>query len=360
MEHADIKRLIDIISWGKTIVSTPSASFVLRQPTPEEKARASLIYTNALTKAIQCGMLTEEDTLNSLVEFGQWNIKKQEAIDGIQKDIHTIRKGLLDFLFNKNKLEKARKLLRNAEKVLTVRLIERQELVSTSAETQALLEYQRYLIGLVTETKNGDSYWPSSREFDEESNTELIQNLCKTFFYQSVPTNVIRLVARSGAWRAVWNSSKHFGNIFNSDISVWSDLQHELIHWSLAYDGVYEAFERPSEDIIEDDDLLDSWFIRQHDKIIAKTNKADVEKQIAGHQPKKGGRNEQFIMADSHSAKKIYDMNDPMSRAKIKARQKVLKEKGAVKEQHMPDSKRDIQEQLVEMQRKHVKNIGSR
>lgn len=360
MEHADIERLVDVISWGKTIVHDSSIQLILRNPTPEEKARAALIYGQTFTTATSIGVLTEAETLASLIEFGQWSEKKEQEIEGIKHDIHNIRRGLLDFLFQRDKLEKARKLLRNAELALTERLLARQELVKTSAEIQALLDQQRYLISKVTETEDGLPYWSSSDDFGEETNTTLIQRLCRIFFETSIPTSTIRQIARSGLWRATWGAAKQFGHLFGKDISEWSNAQRELVHWSIAYDSVYEAYERPSEDVVEDDDLLDSWFIRQHDKMEARTNKAAGENQIKGKNSRKGGRNEQFIMADAEGAKRIYDMNDPMSRAKIRARQKVLQQRGAVKEQHMPDSQREMKQQLAEMQRKHVKSIGSK
>lgn len=360
MEHADTERLIDVISWGKTLVFDSSVQLTLRNPTPEEKARAALIYTQALTTATAIGLLTETETLASLVEFGQWSEKKEQEIEGIQKDIKTIRRGLLDFLFQRDKLEKARKLLRSAELALTKRLIARQELVKTSAETQALLEQQRYLISKITENEDGHPYWSSSEAFGEEADTELVQRLCLIFFEISIPTATLREIARSGTWRAIWGAAKNFGNPFDASMSEWSQVQRELIHWSIAYDNVYEAYERPSEDVVEDDDLLDSWFMRQHEKIEARTNKAAGESQAKGKGPRKGGRNEQFIMSDEEGAKKIYDMNDPMSRVKIRARQKVLNQRGSVQEQHMPDSQQEIKQQLANMQRKHVKSISSK
>jgi hypothetical protein len=127
-----------------------------------------------------------------------------------------------------------------------------------------------------------------------------------------------------------------------------------LAYWSTIYDSVHEAYEKPSKEIIADDDLLDSWFIRQGEK---SENKKQTNSTT---QSRKGGRNEEFIMADREGAKQIYNMNDPGSRIKIKARQKLLKEKGTIREQDMPDSQREMREQLTGMQKNHVKNIGCR
>lgn len=360
MEHSDIGRLIDIISWGKISIHYSSKHFILRPPTSEEKAMAALIYERSLVDATDAGILTDSELITFFLELGLWSEQQEQEIEGIKKDIHTIRRGLLDLFFHKDKLEKARQLLRNAEKALIKRLSSRQELIKISAETQAILRQQRYLISKITETEDGKPYWSSSCEFEEERDTGLVQQLCQEFFGISVPTFAIRRVAKSGHWKAIWSSAKYMSKLFANDLPEWSDVQRELVHWSVAYDIVYEAYERPCVAIIEDDDLLDSWFIRQQEKIDAKTDLASGNSQVLGKESRKGGRNERFIMSDKEGAKHIYNMNDPISRAKIRARQKVIHREGVVKEQHMPDSQAEMRQQLSERQRQHVKSIGNR
>lgn len=358
MDTAAKERLIARISWGYTplTVSTQDGSLVsllLHPPTPKEQALAAIVYSTELQRAAIIGLPPEQEILENLTTLEQWSLDKEAEIEGIQKDIHTIRRGLLDFLFNTTKLNKARSLLRRAEKALVERLNQRHALLQNSGESHAEICQQRYLIGQITETEDGQRFWPTMKEFDDCSDNGLITQLCGAFFHTSrVSIVMIRELARSQQWRTYWEIAKNTNDLFANPVSSWSLNQRELAYWSSIYDSVYGAFERPPKDVIEDDDLLDSWFIRQGEKIDSKTQKDVVSK------PTKPGRNEEFIMADKEGAKRIYNMNDPGTRAKIRARQKLLAKKGFIKEQDMPDSQMEMRQQLVEKQRKHVKDIS--
>lgn len=360
MDAATKERLIARINWGyiQTTVSTQDndiISLLLRQPTPKEQAQAAQVYSTERQRATIIGLPSEIEILENLIVLERWSSDKEVEIEGLQKDIYTIRRGLLDFLFNTTKLEKARSLLRRAETALIERLNQRHLLLQNSAEAHAEICQQRYLIGQITESEDGERFWQTTQEFDNCSDEALITQLCEAFFQRSrVPIILIRELARSQQWRMYWEIAKNTNDLFNNPVSSWSLNQRELAYWSTIYDSVYGAFERPSKDIIQDDDLLDSWFIRQGEKIDSQTQKGMTPKS------NKPGRNEEFIMADRDGAKRIYEMNDPGTRAKIKARQKLLNQQGTIREQDMPDSQREMRQQLMEMQRKHVKDIGHR
>jgi hypothetical protein len=355
MDIATKERLIAKISWGYIPITVALQDgtlipLLLHPPIPKEQAKAALTYSIELQRGLIIGLSSEKETLENLILLGRWNSDRDVEIEGLQKDIHTIRRGLLDFLFNTTKLEKARSLLRRAEKALIERLNKKHILLQNSAESHAEICQQQCLIGQITETEDGKLFWPTAQDFDECNDNGLIMQLCESFFQKSrISISLIRKLARSQQWRAYWETAKNTNDLFDGSVVSWSLNQRELAYWSTIYDSVYNAYERPSKDIIVDDDLLDSWFIRQGEKIEGKTQT---------QQPTKPGRNEEFIMADREGAKRIYNMNDPGSRAKIKARQKLLNEQGSIREQDMPDSQREMRQQLLNMQRKHVKDIG--
>jgi hypothetical protein len=360
MDVAEKERLIAKISWGYipvTVITNDGTltSLLLRSPTPKEQAQSAIVYSTERQRATIIGLPPETEILERLVVFGQWSPEKDAEIEGLQKDIHTIRRGLLDFLFNKTKLEKTRSLLRRAENALIERLNKKHVLLQNSAEAQAEICQQRYLIGRITETEDGESFWPTIKDFDDYNDDTLVTQLCEAFFQKSrVPIVLIRKLARSQQWRAYWETAKNTNDLFDGPVSSWSLNQRELAHWSTIYDSVYNAYDRPSKDIIDDDDLLDSWFIRQGEKIEKRTQVSVIPKS------NKSGRNEEFIMSDREGAKHVYNMNDPGTRVRIKARQKLLSQQGTMREQDMPDSQREMRQQVVEMQRKHIKNINSK
>jgi len=357
MTYTEKERLISTISWGKLLVVVITSDkkriqLVLRNPTPEENARAAAIYQAEYQYAILSGLPTEESAIKDMIIARQWSQETDTQIEGIKQDIHKIRRGLLDFIFNKTKLEQARSLLRSAEVALIDRLTKRQALLQNTAEAHATMCQQRYLIGRITETNDGLQMWPTQEAFDTFQDVDLVTQLCGKYFDTSrVPNNRIREIARSQPWRQIWDAGIKVGSLFSGPPSSWSVNQKELSYWSTVYDSVFEAFERPSTEIIEDDDLLDSWFIRQGEKIAVKAKTDFVNKS---------GSKEQFIVADKDGAQSVYAMNDPTARAKIRGRQQFIQKQGTVAEQHMPDSQLEMRQQLTEMQRRHVKDITRR
>jgi hypothetical protein len=357
MDIAEKERLIARISW-KYIPATVRVnngdivSFLLHSPTPQEQSQAAMIYSTEKQRATIIGLPSESELLANMINLDRWSLQKEDEIEGLQKDIHTIRRGLLDLRFNKTKLEFTRSLLRRAEKALIERLTNRHDLLQGSAEAHAEIARQRYLVGRIAETENHKQIWPIPEDFDNCEDNELISQLCEFFFQKSrISSKLIRELARSSQWRAYWEIAKNTNELFCGDVLSWSVNQRELAYWSTIYDSVYGSYDRPSKEIIEDDDLLDSWFIRQGEKIEHRTQSGLIPKS------NKSGRNEEFIMADAEGAKQVYKMNDPVVRARIKAKQKMIAKKGIVREQDMPDSQNEMRQQFMEKQSKHVKDI---
>ena len=341
---------VTILTYNKTHLS-----LFLHPPTPKEHAKSVAVYSSEYQLAISEGLLNEQDTIENMIAIGKWSNQTDIEIDGLKKDIHKIRRGLLDFLFNKTKLEKVRKLLRSAESALLKRLARRHNLLQQSAEIHALTCQQRYLVRYVTKNEDGSLFWKTDKDFDDSNDMNTIIQLCELIFLRShLSTEVIRELARSQQWKMFWEISKNTNDLFEGPVTSWSWNQIELAYWSTIYDSVNEAYERPSREVIDDDDLLDSWFIRQSEKNNAKAN------NTVSSQPNKSGRNEEFIMSDKEGAKQVYNMNDPMSRAKIKARQKILHQKGVIREQDMPDSQGEMRQQLANKQISRVKDITRR
>lgn len=359
MDITKEEQLIAEISWGYIPITVTAQngkriSLLLHPPTSIEQGKAAIIYSTEYQKALLLGLPNENDVIKNMVAIGRWDSKTDFEIDGLRKDIHNIRRGLLDFLFNRTKLETTRSLLRRAEEALITRLNKRHILTQSSAEAHATICQQRYLISCITETENNELFWLTRNDFEQFNDVNIIIQLCELFFRQRIPIKSIRKLARSQQWRSYWEIAKETNSLFNGSVVDWSLDQRELAYWSTIYDSVYNAYERPSKDVIEDDDLLDSWFIRQGEKIEGRTQANKVS------QSNKPGRNEEFIMADKEGAKRVYNMNDPGVRAQIKARQKLLNQQNTIQEQDMPDSQREMRQQLVGMQKKHVKDISHR
>ena len=114
----------------------------------------------------------------------------------------------------------------------------------------------------------------------------------------------------------------------------------------MLYDNVYESTERPHEDIIQDDDMLDGWLITQRKEREKEQNKKVGEEKM-GQNAKIQGADEVFIMTDNaDDAKKITDMNSVYGEKIIKSRMKALEEKGELHVTQLPDMQNRIRMQF--------------
>jgi len=349
MDHFQIEKLIDFISCDKIITEQILSNgslieLILYNPSAIDKKRSFLIYEKEYNKAIEMGLLTEEELKIFFIENELWSIEKEVRIETIRSDINKITKGLLGLIFQKNKLNTAKLMLRKAEKELMNLIIEKNILLKNSAENYGLSQKQKYIISRIVHNENEEKFWRSTCDFENEQNITLINKLCSLFFEESRLSNkIIREIARSYQWKTIWCISKNSGNLFNELPISWTENQVNLAYWSHVYDMVMESYERPSMDIVKDDDLLDSWLINQNDKIEDKCrgNKIDNVKN------KKNGRQEVFVFADKDGAKDVYKLNDGLNRLKIQAKQKMIDSKGNVKEQNLPDSQIEMRELLA-------------
>lgn len=355
----EIEKYIDIISCDEIEINNINfngklINIILKNPTVKDKAKASRIYFQEFKKAKSIGMPDEEMAIRDFIAIGKWDQKFEDQIDGVKKDIHTIKRGLLDLIFKSDILEKARELLRNAEFKLFELLLNRQNLLSGSAETHATIAEQRYIISKVSLTEDYEPIWPKQELFDQCTDIEFINKLCLSFFKESrINTRIIRKIARSNIWRSVWSAAQKTGDIFGKPLINLTDNQKELIYWSCIYDSVYESIDRPSKDIIEDDDLLDSWFIIQGEKVEERSKKKEGENLVHNSSNKKG-RKEQFIFTSPKDAKKVYAMNDNNTRNMIKQKQEIIDSKNQIKEQYLPESQNEIREIFMEQRRKKI------
>lgn len=151
------------------------------------------------------------------------------------------------------------------------------------------------------------------------------------------------------------STREYTGLPFGTPPTRWSEDQRELVRWSQIYDAAFESLDRPSQRVIEDDDLFDSWLLRQHEEIDRKTRKREADDLLKRHDgTKKHGRHEVFIVTNRQGVRDVYGMNDPKDRAAIRRKQQIIAGRGKVKEAELPESQAQMREQIMAAQRAQV------
>ncbi len=352
MDYQEKQRLIDLIYWGKLPTVQQDIQFVLDIPTSETKAMSTIIYDQSLDYARANDLLTEDECL----EFGGWSEDDETDLLTLNKDLIIVQRGLLKCMLNNMQLLKAKTLLKSIRRKHYDKAIEKQKLLYNSDRSHATTQQQRYIISQITRLPSGELFWATQENFDNFDNTSLVNMLCEFYFMDAViDDDDIRLLARTDPWRVRWVYFKSGGDLFTKDLSR---NQEKLIFWSHAYDNVFDAYERPAKKVIEDNDLLDSWFIQQSDKMEKNSTKREIDKLTPKKSPK--GRQEIFLPTDREGAKDIHDLNTPQAKGKIRMRQRVLNDGKVVEDQNLPDSQSEIRQQATKDLSQRMKNISRR
>ena len=168
---------------------------------------------------------------------------------------------------------------------------------------------------------------------------------------QNQITEEIRELARSDPWRSYWEISKP--RPFTRHFSLWSEEQRTLVKYSKMYDNIFAHPECPSDDVIENNYMLDGWIIIQN-----REKDKDQKKKIADDLV--GGRvsqhTEQYISPtvrgtgsseiDMEYVKNIKELNDLNAKRIQQQREKVINKHGKVEEVDLPDVKQDLMNEI--------------
>ncbi len=158
----------------------------------------------------------------------------------------------------------------------------------------------------------------------------------------------LKEVARCDSWRSMWSVGKKTNTPLFS--SLLTKDQISLSSYSSMYDNVREHPECPDEQVINDDDCLDGWFIDTKKKVEQDKKKAGVisNKRISDSK-------EIFLMADDEeSAQGIYELNNTYSRGTIINRQNTIGD-GTKKDIDFADIKQELEMRGVQATTNHLR-----
>lgn len=172
--------------------------------------------------------------------------------------------------------------------------------------------------------------------FENCDSCYLLNHITYNYSKQMLSDTEIREIARSGNWRNIWSHKKE--SSFLNPIETLTDEQSALLHFSTVYDFAYQHEKCPAESVFEDDDCFDGWYIKQLRDI------KDKRKQRRADDDGDSKYGEIYKLASNkEEAKQIYDLNADESKKAIRERQKLIQEKGKVRDLDFSDVKKELQ-----------------
>lgn len=352
LSQSEIDKLISKISLGGKFAKVKRyddtfAYVLLKELTIEDRAWMDFIYDEALAEGIQRELVPMSELSVFLEDAGVWTKENDKMIDGTRTAIDELDRNLDNEQVSKTDKMRIKKLRGTMQGKLDELERTRAGHFTSSLEKYAEAERIKALVFSTSLYANGQKIWSTWEDFLDEHDVPFITNLTiELALGTTLDTSVIREVARSPLWRFKWSAAKDCDELFGKPIIYLSRNQESLIYWSQVYDAAYEAYERPSQDIIDDDESLDKWFEEQARK--RKTEELlDAKKQKkSAISPNISRHGEIGIVPEKETdLKTIHDLNDPMAKRFIAKQSQRIKEAGVISEQDLRgdvDSRRMI------------------
>jgi hypothetical protein len=283
----------------------------------------------------------EADEMNAwMIDHGLWSHEEDKQLEGIQKDVKTLREKIYINRDNDNLREQIRLYLRAGENGHAELSMKKNEYAPNTCEGLAISARYKFIIENCCTDVGGKPY-----DFIDMS----VDFVSVQYQDSALSEGSLREIARAEPWKSTWSVYGKSENLLfhNKDRELTQDQKGILI-WSTMYDNIQEHFECPPDDVIKDDDVLDGWFIIQRKK----RDKDRVQEEIDGELSNEriANAHEVFMIPDGDKKlQKINSMNSGTAKMFKRQREHLIEHRGVVQQGEMFDERLGIRSNQSDM-----------
>jgi len=338
MNTYDREYFVSRLRSGVYLISLNGVKIRVLSPSIEDEYYSNEVFKDAYDAAFAENIFTEDEMWEWMRSRDLWSDEKDDKIEGIQKDIDKLKVGMFEQRMNTAMVDQARRYIRTGEKSKEALVIEKHDLFSKTCE------------GLASQEKSAALFEKCCYVGKEPLDCESVDmsSLYYEFSRMLLNEKQLRELARNDPWRLSWLMKDHKPLFSNPDDRELSPDQKGILIWSNMYDNIQESTECPSEDVINDNDMLDGWFIIQRQNQEAEKNKTEMEKRTNS---KIANSDEILVMANTDKeASTIHGMNSIHSDTIRKQRLATARAKGVAVDL-------DFRDKQIEVSNQHHENI---
>jgi hypothetical protein len=328
MKQYEREYFVSRIRSGIYIVNYNGVKLKVLPCTIEDEFEANQVYMETLVNAAEDGLKTFDEMHEWVVSKGLWTAEDDEREKGLKKDLDKLKIEIFKARNNVSNREIIRKYIRAGEQQQLEHLNKKNIYQENTCEGLAIVEKSLELIRRCT--------YVGKELFDFASID--IKEIWACVNKQACDEKQIRELARSEPWRSIWSlrESGTYSLFSNNDRELTVE-QRNLLLWSRMYDNIQESTNCPSEDVIDDDDVLDGWLLMEQQKRDQEKAQAEFESTAS---EKISNSDEIFVMAGSRNeAEKIENMNNIHGKMTKKERLATIKDRGSVNQHEFRDER---------------------
>ncbi len=332
MKQHEREYFVSRIRSGKCHIKYKDLQLVVLTPTVDDLFFIEEKRFQAYSDAVSDGIKTDEQMQEWMTERGFWSKEKDEKMEGITKDIENTKVTMYENRFSDVHIEQGRNIIKAGEEQYSKLNRQKGKFFNNTCEGVAIA-------ARVAEYMKRCTYF-GSEVYDFSSAP--IEVLSALYYSILLSEKSCRELARTEPWKALWIMKDHT-NLFANDDRELSLDQRNILVWSNMYDSVQESMDCPADDVIDDDDLLDGWFVIQRRKREQEKNQNEVDNMnpnISRHQ-------EVFMPArNKKEAERINNLNSTTSKIVKQQRFNKIKSQGQVKQSDFKDEQIKMRQQI--------------
>jgi hypothetical protein len=334
MDDVYYEKILYRILQGRLRLRLGDLVLFVEEPTADIIEESFEIYDKAYKEAYYNKVPIKEELLDILIDNNMWSPLDDKTAEKIEKEIEEMKLQAFEKFYDTRFLNSIKMNLRKKEEDLYKTKKKKLALDHTSCEGVASFSRSLWVLNHTT------FYAKNHKAYDWQHLT--VHNLFDLYMSKQIKYESIRYISRKDPWRSMWSLGKKSCGIFNRDLMDTTKDQHTLCHYSIMYDNIYEHPNSPNDKVINDDDCLDGWMIKQRRE--TEKNKKQQEVDALTKNSKIANSQEVFLMArDQESANEIYNLNNPHAKNLVKQREQQIKNsEGSLNFKELIDIKQDI------------------
>lgn len=334
----NLEKILYRIILGYYYIDIHNETYKVLSPSIEIKYLSEILYDKTIEEnKYDKRWLTDDEIEYYLLINNLWNKNEETTLKAVEKSIEDTKIDIFQNFINFKIKDKFKRQLKSLENQYIKLLNKKRSLDSLGIKEYASSIKNEFIIQNCIYDKNNNLLF--NQKEDNCNHNKLHNIFIREIIDQTIQVSDMKALARSDLWRSYILSCKLEKDLIN----ITDDYKY-LINLHKMYDNARQHPEAPSEDIINDDDALDGWFLFHN-------RKAAQEKKKNLMQNKVGNKNNQhnFIFASSpEEAQAIMDSNNP--REKLFAEQLIetAKAKPEEKWENIPIVKQELLNRLSE------------
>lgn len=349
MNNDRIDYLLNRIITGIFIFYYRDQEYILRSPNALIKYKACLLYDKIINDEKYSSWIRESEMTRIMVQLGLWAQDSDKTMTKLDNNIEECKLKLYENLKRPDVFKLTKKTLQSYRNQLNYLSQIKNNFRNNTLEGFAESAKSEYIICNTLYANNKKIFKVSDINAKNTHNYNLFNTLIQEVYKDTISISDIRELSRTPQWKTYWCANKD--RVFKGNVTSWTDDQRTLVNYSKMYDNVYEHPDCPEDSVINDDDVLDGWFIFQKKK--REREQKQSQFNSTSKKNKLDNAQEIFLMPnENQTIEDIMDLNDPIAKARFKQKINYInKVNGSVDEAKLPDVQMDLMNQRAEIKR---------